>query len=257
MAAETKGVLSLKKKLAGCEKTVSTMMCNLFFTDMPSMYKNTGVVDFLMFDLEHGSYNPENVADLLRACRDVDLPAIVRVPDYDYHCIARPLDMGADGILLPRTETLQQVENAIHAMRFFPKGKKGVGGRGLFRPGETVDDFNENRLLFLQIESPLGVQNLDEMLTKYGHEVAGILIGPNDMAVTSGCGLNLGADKVISQIREVIRICKAHNKSVGMFMSNGEVARWWDEGMNLLWVNTELGIFAVGLQDVVNRVKEL
>jgi len=40
-------------------------------------------------------------------------------------------------------------------------------------------------------------------------------------------------------------------------MGNDEVARWWEEGMNLLWVNTEMGIFAVGLQDVVSRVKEL
>lgn len=251
------GMQSLREKLARREKTVATMMSQLFYTDLPAMYKASGAVDFLLFDLEHGSYNPENIGDLLFATRRADLPVIIRVQDCEYHCISKPLDMGADGIMIPRTETLAQVELAVQSMRFFPKGKKGAGGRGLLRPGESVEDFNRNRLLFLQIESPLGVANLDEMLRVYGEEVAGVIIGPCDMAITSGCGLDTNAPAVVENIRKVVSTCQSRQKSCGMFMDAGSAARWAGEGMNILWITTEIGLLSVGLQDLADKVRDL
>jgi 2-keto-3-deoxy-L-rhamnonate aldolase RhmA len=256
-SAGSPGLASLKEKLASRQKTVATMMSQLFYTDLPAMYKGSGAVDFLLFDLEHGSYNPENIGDLLFASRRADLPVIIRVQDCEYHCISKPLDMGADGIMIPRTETLSQVELAVQSMRFFPKGKKGAGGRGLLRPGESTEDFNRNRLLFLQIESPLGVANLDEMLRVYGEEVAGVIIGPCDMAITSGCGLDTDAPAVLENIRKVIAVCKAREKSCGMFMDASSAARWAGEGMNILWITTEIGLLAVGLQDLSDKVRDL
>lgn len=256
-SAASPGLASLKEKLACRQKTVATMLSQLFYTDLPAMYKASGAVDFLLFDLEHGSYNPENIGDLLFASRRADLPVIIRVQDCEYHCISKPLDMGADGVMIPRTETLSQVELAVQSMRFFPKGKKGAGGRGLLRPGESVDQFNQNRLLFLQIESPLGVENLDEMLRVYGEEVAGVLIGPCDMAITSGCGLNTDAPAVVENIRKVIAVCQSRDKSCGMFMGANDAARWAGEGMNILWINTEIGLLSVGIQDLADKVRDL
>ena len=67
----------------------------------------------MLFDCEHGIFNPEIANDMLMAARACDLPTIVRVQDCEYHCISKCLDMGADGVLIPRTETLEQVALAI------------------------------------------------------------------------------------------------------------------------------------------------
>lgn len=242
----------LKEKLAGREKLFSTMLCHIGFTGLPAVYKANGL-DFLVMDLEHGSFYPENIGDFVQMCHTVGLPVITRVQDCEYHCISKPIDMGADGVLIPRTETMAQVETAINSMRFYPYGKKGVGGRALLRTGETVEDFNKNRLLFLQIESKQGVDLLDEILTKHGEQVAGIIIGPCDMAVSSGCGLDIDSDIMISQITKTIEVCKKHSKSIGMFMDDDKVAkRWHDEGMNIYWVGTEITLFAAELK----RTKE-
>ena len=250
------GIETLKAKLANREKLYSTMLCHIGFTGLPAIYKNNGL-DFLVMDLEHGSFYPENIGDFTQMCHQVDLPVIVRVQDCEYHCISKPLDMGADGVLIPRTESFEQVETAIQSMRFYPYGKKGVGGRHLLRKGESIYDLNENRLLFLQIESTQGVELLDEILTKYGDQVAGLIIGPNDMSVSMGCGLDINAEPVIANIEKTIDICKKHEKSLGIFMDDDNVAqRWHERGMNIYWIGTELTMLAAEIARNKKRIEE-
>ena len=245
-------ISELKEKLSNGSKLYSSMLCHIGFTGLPGVYKSCGL-DFLVMDLEHGSFYPENIGDFVQMCHAVGLPVITRVQDCEYHCISKPIDMGADGVLIPRTESMEQVETAISSMRFYPYGKKGVGGRALLRAGEDIYDINENRLLFLQIESTKGVNLLDKMLTKYGNHVAGVIIGPCDMAVSMGCGLDVNAPEMIENIEKTIAVCKKHNKSIGMFMDDDKVAkRWHDRGMNIYWVGTEITLFASELK----RVKE-
>lgn len=247
---------ALKEKLAKREKIFSSMLCHIGFTDLPVFYKNAGL-DMLVMDLEHGSFYPENIGDFCRTCREVGLPVIARVQDCEYHCISKPLDMGADGVLIPRTESFEQVETAISSMRFYPYGKKGVGGRCLLRPGENVYDFNKNRLLFLQIESKKGTDLLDEMLTKYGDQVAGVIIGPNDMGVSMGTGLDMQAPALIENIERTVEICQKHEKSIGMFMSNDvEAEKWYKKGMNIFWIGTELSLLSAELKRTGKRVSE-
>lgn len=239
---------ALKEKLDKQDKLYSSMLCHIGFTGLPALYKAAGM-DFLVMDLEHGSFYPENIGDFIQMCHMVELPVITRVQDCEYHCISKPIDMGADGVLIPRTESIEQVETAISSMRFYPYGKKGVGGRALLRKGEDIYDINKNRLLFLQIESKAGVDLLDEILEKYSEHIAGIIIGPCDMAVSLGCGLDINADAMLENIEKTIRICKKHSKSIGMFMDDDQVAKkWHDKGMNIFWIGTELTLLATELK---------
>ena len=250
------GIEVIKEKLEKREKIYSTMLCHIGFTGLPALYKANGL-DMLVMDLEHGSFYPENIGDFVQMCHKEDLPVIVRVQDCEYHCISKPIDMGADGVLIPRTESFEQVETAISSMRFYPYGKKGVGGRALLRKGEDIYDINKNRLLFLQIESEKGVNLLDEILAKHGDQVAGIIIGPCDMAVSMGCGLDVNHPRMIENIKKTIEICKKHEKSIGMFMDDDTVAeRWHKEGMNFYWVGTELTMFGAEIARNRRRIDE-
>ena len=57
--------------------------------------------DFVLFDLEHSGFGFETVKSAMRYFEAADLPAIVRVPSREYHHIARAMDMGAEGLMLP------------------------------------------------------------------------------------------------------------------------------------------------------------
>lgn len=250
-------ITKLKEKLKNRDNIYSSILCFINSTSLPSIYKSADL-DFLVMDLEHGDFCPENIGDFLEASIREDLPVIARVQDCEYHCISKTLDMGCDGVLIPRTETMEQVETAIRSMRVYPLGKKGIGGRALLRANEKIEDFNENRLLFLQIESEQGVSLLNDILLKYGDQIAGILIGPCDMAVSLGCGLDIDAEPVLEQITKTIEICQKHQKSVGMFMGNDTViSRWKDAGMNIFWTASEAFMMYKGLCYVRDIIKNL
>ena len=245
-----------KEKIEKCEVVFGSTFSSVNNIYLPRAFKGAGV-DYMLFDAEHGNFNPENAVDMLQMCRAHDLPTIMRVQDCEYHCISKCLDMGADGVLIPRTETLQQVELAIASVRFYPRGRKGAGGIGLLRPGESVDEFNDNRLLFLQIESPKGVSNLDSMLTTYGVEIAGVIIGPSDLSISSGTKLNTQSDEVIRQMREITAICRRHKKSVGTNLSADKIAFWIGEGMNILWCSSDIGFMTQAARETVKMVREI
>ena len=245
-----------KEKLEKREIVFGSTFSSINNLYIPKTMKGCGV-DFMLFDCEHGNFMPELAVDMLQMCRACDLPTICRVQDCEYHCISKCIDMGADGVLIPRTETLEQVKLAIDSIRFYPRGRKGAGGIGLLHPGEGVDEFNNNRLLFLQIESPLGIRNLDAMLSTYGAEVAGVIIGPCDLSIMSGVGLDTHSETTVREIHEIIAICKQHKKSIGMFLSPGEIKYWVGEGMNILWCSSDVGFMAQGVKGTLDMVRSL
>ena len=251
---------NLKEKLSNRERIYSTMLCEWNNTRLPALYKSCGV-DFILADLEHGAFYSEMLGEIGQACRIADIPLIARVQDCEYHCISKCIDMGADGVLIPRTETFEQVETAIRSLRMPPYGKKGVGGRACLRKGETIAEFNKNRLLFLQMESPQGIDLLDEMLTRYGEHIAGVIVGPNDLEAAMGYPSFDCAkpdESYNDYIRKVIRVSNAHGKSAGIFMAGDEaIKNWHGEGMNIYWVNTELGMLMAEAKRVKQFIMEL
>ena len=109
----------------------------------------------------------------------------------------------------------------------------------------------------MQIESKKGVDLLDEMLAKYGEQVAGIIIGPCDMAVSMGCGLDINAPEMIENITKTIKVCQKHGKSIGIFMDDDKVAeRWHKEGMNIYWIGTELTMLSAEISRNKKRIEE-
>lgn len=225
---------NLKEKLQKREIIFGSTFNSINSNELPPVFKKAGA-DFMLFDCEHGIFTPESCREMLKAARSCDLPTIIRVQDCEYHCISKCMDMGADGVLIPRTETLEQVALAIDSMRIPPVGHKGSGGAGLTRPGETYDDFNQNRLLFIQMESPLGIQNLPAMLEQYGHEIAGVIVGPRDMSAFSGAKWNTKSDTTNENIHKVVEICQKYEKSVGMFVFPAALNQRIEEGMNVMW----------------------
>jgi len=81
--------------------------------------------DFLFFDMEHGPFNMETIATMVQVARLAGVTPLVRVPNDEYHLMVRPLDAGAQGIMIPRVETKAQVERIVESALFPPKGKRG------------------------------------------------------------------------------------------------------------------------------------
>src|SRR5438093_430581 len=92
--------------------------------------------EYFILDTEHGAFSMETVADLMLMSRLVGIAPFVRVPDGEYPWIARTLDAGALGIMLPRVRTREQVEAFVRYAKYPPMGERGMAaGRGRRRQG--------------------------------------------------------------------------------------------------------------------------
>ncbi len=242
----------LKKKLNNRKPVLSTTIGNVAWSGLVQKAAAFGF-DFLMFDLEHGTLSVESVEESLRVCRLCDLPAIVRIADSVPHLISKTLDMGADGILLPRVERMEQLETAIQYTRYYPRGRKGCGGFSNMRPEDkgSIDRYNENRMLFIQMESLEGLHILPSLLERYPEEISGILIGPYDSSIMVGTPLNIQSAEMAAYIRQIFDICHRFDISCGSFVDNAGMIAWYqDMGSNIFWTGTEISLLCDAYQDL-------
>ncbi len=248
----------LKENFKSRGKIVGTNVMLIASAPMIEIMAGEDYLDYVLFDMEHGVFNNENIVSLLQVCRLCGMPAFVRVPDHTNFHIARCLDLGADGIMLPRTESVAQVKAAVESMRFPPVGHKGKGGYCQVRPGETLEDFNANRHLLVQIESPVGIAALPDMLEQYGDEIAAIVIGPYDLSFTMGMPAQFENPAFVSAVREIFDICRAHEKSVGIFCDGpAQAEKYLSMGANFMWMCTDDQVVKAGMRALIAPISDI
>jgi 2-keto-3-deoxy-L-rhamnonate aldolase RhmA len=98
-----------------------------FFTPgYPAICREAGA-EFILYDMEHSGIGFETMKAQIRILRrGPDLVPLVRVPSGDYHHIARALDIGAMGIMLPMVETPEQARAIVDCTRYPPAGRRGA-----------------------------------------------------------------------------------------------------------------------------------
>jgi len=135
---------------------------------------------WVLIDLEHGCAPENAVPDQLRALRGTSTKGIVRVPAPRTDVIARILDWGADGIMVPHVNSAQEAAAIVEAASYPPVGKRGysrtVRGHdyGLRSPETTA-----RPLIIAQIETSEAVGAADEIASVDGIDV--LFVGPADL----------------------------------------------------------------------------
>jgi 2-dehydro-3-deoxyglucarate aldolase/4-hydroxy-2-oxoheptanedioate aldolase len=155
--------------------------------------------DWLLIDLEHGPGDILTLVGQLQAISATAVTPLVRAPWNDFVIIKRILDTGVQGLLVPYVNTAEEARAAVQACRYPPQGIRGVAGSPRAQGyGQNVKAYleraNDEVLLITAVETPLAVQNLNEILSVEG--VDGIFIGPMDLATNMGYLGNPGHEKV-------------------------------------------------------------
>jgi len=239
----------LLKKLRRSQLALGTFIAELRNPVIAVLMANAGL-DWIVIDMEHGSYDLETVADICKVARRCGIEPIVRVPDNQYHFIARALDAGATGIMVPRVEGADEVERALASMRYPPLGKRGLAvGRGNsdYLPAplrEFADHSNANLAAVVQIERIEAVEAVDQIMALEGLDVA--FVGPADLTISMGAKSPDDPD-VVSAIQRVIDAGQRHGVATGILTKNlGELRRWRDAGMRALCHGSDIQFLSEG-----------
>lgn len=250
----------VKKALKEGKTVFGSMTVEFRSPSIAQIYATSGF-DFMFIDTEHSPYSIETVVDIIWASKGADITPIVRVTDLEYHFIARTLDLGAQGIMVPRRETVDQVKNIIKFAKYPPLGERGLstspGGHTDFKsedPAIFMEKSNDETLIIIQIESQKAIDNIEEMVSVTGVDVA--LIGPNDLSKSLGVVGQLDHPKVQEAIDKVIQACGEHGVASGIHAGSIPLLKEvMKKGMQFITWTTDSRILVNSCREALTKLK--
>ena len=201
-------------------------------------------LDYVIVDSEHAPRGRTEIADLLAGLNSVDIVPIVRVPIPSSHYITMALDAGAQGILAPYCETVDEVREVVGATKWRPL--KGELVRRVVEQGEFPSDAsreylerrNRNSVCIVGIESVPAMEALDDIVAIEG--VDAIFVGPNDLSISLGVPDQYDHPEYEAALRTIIATCQARSVPVLIHHQTTELSqKWLREGARFVLHCTE------------------
>ena len=195
-------------------------------------------MDVIAIDMEHSPIDLPVLVTQFQAMNGYPAVPFVRVPWNDFVMIKRVLDAGAYGIIVPNVETVEDAKAAIAAVRYPLTGIRGVAGstRAAHYGNDPLSYFskaNDLIMLFVMIESPKGIENLDEILAL--EDLDGVMVGPVDLATNMGFLGNSAAPEAKQAMSDIEKRVVASDKYLLTLTPNWEEAKKkFDNGADIV-----------------------
>jgi 4-hydroxy-2-oxoheptanedioate aldolase len=242
----------LKKQLAAGARTTGVWLslANGYAAELVG----TVGFDWVLIDGEHAPNDIRSTVEQLQALKGSSSSIVARPPVSDVHLIKQYLDIGVQSLLLPMIESGQQAELMVKAVRYGPRGVRGVGA-SLARASmfNSIPDYmataDDQICLMLQVESRAGLAALDDIARTDGVDC--VFIGPSDLSADMGYPGNYHAPEVEAAIADAIKRIQAAGKAVGIYMPDPlHAKRYRDMGVNFIAVGAEASVLIKALRDL-------
>ncbi|MFM8117482.1 aldolase/citrate lyase family protein [Klebsiella pneumoniae] len=208
----------------------------------------TSKFDWLFIDGEHGAHSVESIVAAARAIAPFNMTPVVRVGGPSTGLIKQLMDQGINNIIFPKVETKEEAEEIMYWSSFAPRGNRGMGAQavraGLYgRIPDYLERIANESVMIIQIESRKGLENLEEICSVPG--IGAIFLGPIDLAVDMGHGLNIFHPEVVEAMEYMIKKVKWLGIPVGTIAVTPEQAKnYKDLGVSFLAVGGDTMLLA-------------
>lgn len=219
----------LKPRLAAGGCAFGTMTFEFFTPGYPAICREAGS-EFLLYDMEHSGASFETMKAQFAGCRGLDLVPLVRVPSGDYHFVARALDIGAMGIMVPMVETAEQARAIVDCTRYPPAGRRGaafnVAAHDDYSGGAETDKIaqaNARTMVIALVETARGIENVDAIAAVDGVDV--VWLGHYDLTNFLGIPGEFEHPRFHAAVDRLVHACRKHGKTPGFLAGNEKWAR--------------------------------
>ena len=241
----------LKDKLRKGDVVYGQMVLECFVPGIAPMLSASGM-EFVIFDMEHGRCDIALVAEMIAFSRGAGIVPIVRVPDAAVAPLSRVLDLGADGVMIPRVESRSQMIDIIAQLKYAPAGRRGValgiahdkycaGGPSYF--AET----NARTLVIALLETARAFDQLDEIISVPGLDIA--WMGHYDLTVSMGIPAEFDNPRFLAKMDALLESCARHQVAPGFLVATPEIAvHWIRRGFRVISVGSDVGVLMHGVR---------
>ena len=214
-------------------------------------------LDWVVIDAEHGHLDWKDINSHIMAALRSDTVVLVRIAERSTILSKRALDIGADGIMIPWMEKVEEVEEAVRDCRYPPEGRRGIGGERATAWGQCLSEHaaeaNENVLIVPLIESIAAIPNVATMCEVDGIDL--FFFGPADFSSTAGFRGQWEGPGVAEQILSLKDTINAAGKHCGVVStSNQNLTDRLDQGFRMLALGTDSGLLLRSLHQSLQEV---
>lgn len=245
----------VKHKVQNGGVSIGTFLFEFNTTGIGRIAAEAGA-EFAVFDMEHTGWTLETIRILVATTRSTEMIPLVRIPATEYHFVARVLDMGAMGVMVPMVESAAQAATAVAAAKYPPEGRRGAAfgvAHDDYTGGDIIEKINtanSETLLIAQIETAAGVRNVDEIAAVAGIDV--LWIGHFDLSNSLGIPGQFSHPHFHDAVVQVLSACRQHGKTPG-FMA-GDIAsgkKLLDQGFRMIAYGGDLWLYQAAVRDGV------
>jgi 4-hydroxy-2-oxoheptanedioate aldolase len=215
--------------------------------------------DFVIIDMEHGPFSIESAQNMIRAAEARGITTVIRVTENSETLILRVLDIGARCIQVPQICNKKDAERLVKATKFYPKGERGMcryvraAEYTNIGPTDHFGKANDSVITIVHIEGIEGIDNLPEILKVDGIDV--IFLGPYDLSQSCGVPGQVHHEKVVSKMKDAVKLAREHGKAVGTFTESVENAKKWkDIGVQYISYAVDVGLIMNAYKDITKQL---
>lgn len=251
---------TLRQNVLAGETVLGAMIFETFTPAVPQLLVNAGC-RFVIYDMEHTGASLESIKAQVAYCRGLPIAPMARVPRGEYHFLARALDIGCHGVMVPMVESVEQARGIVEATHYPPRGRRGAafgfahdnyaGGD----PKAKIKAADARNLVIAQIETERGLAAVEEIAAVDGIDV--LWVGHFDLTNFLGIPGEFDNPRYIEAVKRIVAAGRRHGKGLGFMASDRRWAQDYKRlGFNMLAAGTDHGILSAGVRSILESVEE-
>lgn len=218
--------------------------------------------EFVFVDTEHSGFSDETVKWLLQSCQAAGLAPIVRARSKSYTHVARLLDMGAEGIVVPMVGTAAEAAEFASWCRYPPEGQRGTAfgiAHDGYRPGAAAEKMRHaNRKVFTValVETADGVANVDAIAATKGIDC--LWVGQFDLSTSLGVPGEWQHQKFRDAMGAICASGRRHGKALGrLVLDRAEADQAFRDGFRMLAWGVDAGLLQQAVAAGIAELRKL
>ncbi|ULE34441.1 HpcH/HpaI aldolase family protein [Mycobacterium sp. IDR2000157661] len=253
---------SLRDALRGEGLVLCLALQNARTPDVPAIAAACGY-DAVYVDMEHTTCSLETAGMLCVAALGAGISGLVRVPSHDASLIARVLDAGAVGIIVPHVNSAQEAVAVVDAARFPPLGHRSiagpnaVSGYGARPAAELTGVLERHTVVAVMIETPAAVTACEQIAAVPGLDM--ILPGPSDLTAEMGIHGQYENAHFHDAVESIAAACRAHGVALGVagIKSLDLLERFAGLGLRFVSAGTDVGMMTEAATARAHALRQL
>jgi len=250
----------VKERLKSKTPVFGSMVFEFFTPGIARICANAGA-EFVMYCMEHTGIGFETLKPQFALCRALGVAPLVRVPATEYHFVARALDVGALGVMVPLVDTPEQAERIVSFTRYPPKGRRGAAfgfAHDDYQGGDVVEKMGEihsRTLIICMIETRSGLDNVEAIAAVDGVDV--IWLGHFDLTNFLGIPGEFSHPQYRDAVKRIAAAAAKHDKSAGYMAATVELGReYLAYGYRMIATGTDQGLLQNATSQLISAWKK-